>query len=78
MCTDKNNGKNNTNVLPHPSTPITVFLIAEKLLSLWLRKFQTFCLTLLIVLWKIERNYMSRLICVANLLEMDRKKIFFF
>ena len=34
MCTDKNNGKNNTNVLPHPSTPITVFLIAEKLLSL--------------------------------------------
>ena len=32
MCTDKNNDKNKNNLpLPH-STPVTVFLIAEKLL----------------------------------------------
>ena len=34
MCTDKNNDKNKTNLLPPPFTPVTVFVIAEKLLSL--------------------------------------------
>ena len=34
MCTDENNDKNKTNLPPPPSTPVTVFLIAEKLLSL--------------------------------------------
>ena len=29
MCTDKNNGKNNTNLPLRPSTPVTVFLIAK-------------------------------------------------
>ena len=36
MCADKND-KNKTNLPPPPtSTPATVFVIAEKLLSLWL------------------------------------------
>ena len=34
MCTDKNNDKNKMNVPPLSSTPVTVFLIAEKPLSL--------------------------------------------
>ena len=34
MCTDENNDKNNTKLTPPPSTPVTIFLIAEKLLSL--------------------------------------------
>ena len=33
ICTDENMNKTK---LPPPSTPVTVFLIAEKLLSLWL------------------------------------------
>ena len=36
MCTDKINDKNKTNLTPPPSTPVTVLLIAEKLLILWL------------------------------------------
>ena len=42
MCTDENNDKSKTNLPPPPSTSATVFLIAEKLLSLWLWNFQTF------------------------------------
>ena len=34
MCTDKSNDKNKTKLPPPPSTQVTVFLIAEKLLSL--------------------------------------------
>ena len=34
MCTDKNNDKNNELTNSPPSNPVTVFLIAEKLLSL--------------------------------------------
>ena len=36
LCTDKNNDKNKTNLPLLTSTPVTVFLIAEKLLSLQL------------------------------------------
>ena len=36
MCTDENNGKNETNITPPTLTPVTVFLIAEKVLRLWL------------------------------------------
>ena len=43
----KNNDKNKMN-LPHPpSTTVAAFLIAEKLLSLWLWNFQTSKLVLL-------------------------------
>ena len=35
MCTDENNGKNKTCVQIPPPTPVTVFLITAKLLSLW-------------------------------------------
>ena len=31
MCTDKNKDKNKTKLTPPHSTPVTVFLIAEKL-----------------------------------------------
>ena len=34
MCTDKGNDKNKTILPSPPSTPVTVFLSAEKLLSL--------------------------------------------
>ena len=34
MCTDKNDEKNKTNLPPPPCTPVTVFVIAKKLLSL--------------------------------------------
>ena len=36
MCTDENNNKHNKNKTtpPLPYTPVTVFIIAEKLLSL--------------------------------------------
>ena len=34
MCTDKNNGNNKTKLSPPPSTPVTVLLTAEKLVSL--------------------------------------------
>ena len=48
MRTDKNNDKNKTNLPPPPppppSTPVTVFLIAEKLLNLW-QVFSLFLLT---------------------------------
>ena len=76
MCTDKNNDKNKTKPLSS-STPFTVFLIAEKLLNLWLWNFQTFSLFLLTGLWKIKCNCMSGLFCIANLLEVDWKKAFF-
>ena len=33
-CRDKKNDKNKTNLSLPPSTPVTVFLITEKLLSL--------------------------------------------
>ena len=33
MYRKKNNDKNKTNVPPPPSTPVTVFLIAENLLT---------------------------------------------
>ena len=48
MCTDKNYDKNKTYKtypLP-PSTPVTVFLIAKKLLRLWLWVFHAFSLFL--------------------------------
>ena len=36
MCTDKNNDRSKTQLPPHPpsSFPVTVFLIAKKLVSL--------------------------------------------
>ena len=34
MCIDKNNNKSKTNLPPITFTPVTVFLVAEKLLSL--------------------------------------------
>ena len=34
VCTNKNHYKNKTNLPPLPSTAVTVFLAAEKLLSL--------------------------------------------
>ena len=76
MCADQNHDKNKTN-LPRPP-PVTVFLIAERQLSLWLWNFQTFGLFLLIVLGKTKRNCMSVLFCIANLLEVGRKKNIFF
>ena len=36
MCTNRNNGKNKTNLPLTPSTTVTVFFIAGKLLSVWL------------------------------------------
>ena len=44
MCIDKNNHKKKTESLSLTSTPVPVFLIAEKLLSQWLWNFQTFSL----------------------------------
>ena len=76
MWTNKNNDKNKTNLPPPPSTPSTPFLIAEKLLSLLFWNFQTFSLFLSTVR-KIRRNCMSGLFCIANLLEMGTKKVFF-
>ena len=57
-----------------PSFPVTVLLIAEKLLSLWLQNIQTFSLFLLIALWKIKRNCMSGLAFFRDLLEVGKKK----
>ena len=62
--------------IPSPSIPVTVFLIAEKLLSLR-KTFQTFRLFLLTDLRKIKRNFISRLFCIINLLKVGRKNIFF-
>ena len=59
-----------TYLLP-PSTPITVFLITEKLLPLWLWNFQI-C-SLVNVLWKIKHNCMMDYLCIAHLLEVERK-----
>ena len=42
MCTDENSDKNKMNLPLSPSGPVKDFLIAEKLLSLWLCNFQTF------------------------------------
>ena len=61
--------------IPSTSTPVTVFLITEKLLSLWHWNFQTF--SSINVLWKIKQNCVSELFCIANLFEVDRK-IFLF
>ena len=69
--------KNELTFSPH-STLVADFLIAEKLLSLWLWNLTT-SFFLLIVLWKINRSCMSGLFGIANLLEVHReKKIFFF
>ena len=62
---------------PPPSTPVTVFLIAEKLLSLWIWNLQTSSLYFLTVLRKIKSNCRSGLFCMANLLELVKKNIFF-
>ena len=70
MCTDKINDKNKTNLPPSPSIPVTVFLIPEKLISLWLWNIQAFSLFLLTVLWKIKRIYMSGLFYIENFLEV--------
>ena len=60
MCTDENNDKNKTNLFLPPSTPVTVFLIARKLLYLWLWNLQTFslfcwlfCEKLSVIAWMI-------------------------
>ena len=63
--------------LLYSSTPAIVFLFVEKLLTLWFSNFQTFSLFLLIVLWKSKHNCMSELFCIANLLEVGRRNIFF-
>ena len=72
---DKNNDKNKTNLLPLLSIPVTVFLIAEKLLRLWLWNFQTFSFFLLPVWWKIKPSCMSGLFCIVNLLEVGESQI---
>ena len=79
MSTDKNNKKNKTNLPPppSPSTSVTAFLIAENLLGLWLRNFQTFTLFLLTVLLKIKTNCMSALFSIKYLFVVGRKKTFF-
>ena len=62
---------------PFPSsTRVTVSLIPEKLLSFWFWNFQIFSLVFINVYRKVKRNCMSGLFCIANLLEVDRKKHF--
>ena len=75
MCTDKNNDKNKTNLMPPHFQSCFRFLIAEKLLSLSFSSFQTFSLFLLTALQKIKRKCISELFCIANLTEMGRKNI---
>ena len=75
MCTDKGNDKNKTILPSPPSTPVTVFLSAEKLLSLWLWILD-FQFVFIKVLWKNEGNCMSELFCIGDLLELGRKKHF--
>ena len=48
VCTDKNKNKNKTNIPPLPFHSVTVFLIAEKLLSLWLFVLQ--------ICWRLEEK----------------------
>ena len=61
-----------------PSTLVIVFLIAEKIMGLWLWNLQTFSLFLLSVLWKVKRNCMSELFCIGNLLEIGQTNCIFF
>ena len=65
MCADKNNDKNKKNLHPPSpvpsSTPVTVYLIAEKLLSLWAWNVKTCSLFWLPVLWKIKCDCMCGL-----------------
>ena len=77
MCTEKIRIRTKQTYHLNPSILVTVFLIAEKLLSLWLWNFQTLSLLLLTAVWKTMRNFMSGLFCIANLLNMGRKKYFF-
>ena len=49
-----------------PSILVAVFLVGERPQSLWLSKFQTFSLVLLIVSWKNKRNCMSGLYSIEN------------
>ena len=53
------------------STPVTVFLIAEKQLPLWLWNFQT-C-SLVNVLEKLSVIAWVDYLCIAHLLEVERK-----
>ena len=76
-CTDKNNDQIKKNLHPPlSSTIVTVFLIDEKLLSLWLWNFKTFSLFLLPVLVKLECNCLRRLFFITDLLKKNRKKTF--
>ena len=60
------------------SISVTVFLFAQKLLSLLLWSLESFSLFLLTVLRKIKHNYMSGLFCIEDLSKVGRKKPFFF
>ena len=74
MRPDKNNDKSRAKLSPPRfSIAVSVFLIAEKLLSLLLK---TFSLFLLNVSWKIKRNCMRVLFCIAHLLEVGKKVVF--
>ena len=78
ICTDENNDKNKKE-LPPPlsSTPIAVFLIAEKLLTLWLWNFKTFSFFLLPFLWKLERNCIPGLFFIfLYLSEIEKNSCF--
>ena len=73
MCTEKKTTRIKRKYHLIPSSPATVLLIAEKQQSLTLN-FSDFQFVFIKVLWKIKRNCMSGLFCIANLLEVDRKK----
>ena len=55
--------------------PVTVFLIAEKLPSLWIWNFQIFSLVLLTVLWKLSVIARVDYFVLQIFLEMGRKNI---
>ena len=64
MCTGKDSDRNKKKELASLlyvslQLQFAVFLIAEKLLSLWLCNFCTFSLFVMTVLWKIKRNCMG-------------------
>ena len=63
MCTDKNNNKNKMNFLPPPSIPVALKFLGS--LFVFINCF-------------VEKkcNFMSRLSCIPNLLEMGSKKYF--
>ena len=68
----KNYYKNKMKFSSAPSSPVTVFLIDENLLSQWLWNFHALrCSS------KIKHNCMSCLFCIATLLEVGRKIHFF-